>query len=122
MGIYVLIFSCAPCANVLVLPKTNPLLCLLKNNGMIIAEAKFYIVMQAELLEEHYISVWCMTLIHTTSQPAPLLCPAFSTVIVLFTDGEKTTVVTDSLMTTGISTEFNVLAWKICFAHPKCLS
>lgn len=25
-------------------------------------------------------------------------------------------------MTTGISTEFNILTWEICFAHPKWLS
>lgn len=56
---------------------------------MITAEAKFYRVMQGELLEEHYTSVWCMTIIHTTSQPTPLLCPAFSTVIVLFTEVRK---------------------------------
>lgn len=92
---------------------------------MITAEAKFYIIIQGDLLEEHHISVRCMTIIHTTSQPTPLLYPAFSIAIALFIDAEKTTVVSEvivSLMTTGISTEFNILAWEICFAHPKWLS
>jgi len=61
----------------------------------------------------------------TASQPAPLLYPAFSVVTALFIDAERTTVVSEvivSLMTTGIATEFNILAWEICFAHPKRLS
>lgn len=60
---------------------------------MITAEAKFYIIIQGELLEEHCISVWHMTVIHTTSQPTPLLYPAFSIVIALFVDAKKMTVV-----------------------------
>lgn len=54
-----------------------------------------------------------MTIIHTASHPTPLLYPALSTVISLFIDAEKITVVSEvivSLMTTGIPTEFNILA------------
>lgn len=40
-------------------------------------------------------------------------------------EAQKMSVVSEvivSLMTPGISAAFNVLAWEICFAHPKWLS
>lgn len=66
-----------------------------------------------------------MTITRTTSPSTPLFYPEFPLVRALFIHVKKTTILREvivSLMTTGLSPEFNIWLWDIYSAHPNWLA